>query len=120
MILAFALIGAVIGFVPGGSFLMIPMEVYLLYRIMNKHNAFDWMPFFGTAAMLCGISAVLKGLASLLQALPVIGQIANSLVAFGFIMAFGNLAEQHYSKARRPQPPAAQKSPPPPQGPQIN
>lgn len=114
MIFAFALIGAVVGFIPGGSFLLIPMEVCLLYRIMNKHNAFDWMPFFGTAAMLCGVSAVLKGLASLSQAVPVIGQIANSLVAFGFIMAFGTLAEQHYSKVRHRQPPSGPQQPPPP------
>jgi hypothetical protein len=102
MILAFALIGAVVGFFPGGSFLLIPMEVYLLYKICTKHKAFDFPMFFLVAAALIGVSAFLKGLATFLQAIPVIGQFANSLVAFGFIVAFGNIAEHYYSRHPRP------------------
>src|SRR5271168_3993304 len=112
MILTFALIGAVLGFVPGGSFLLIPMEVYLLYSIMTKYNAFDWMPFLGTAGFLCAVSVTLKGLATFLHGIPGVGQVANSLVAFSFIMALGNLAERHYSTVRRP--PAGPSAAPPP------
>jgi hypothetical protein len=99
MVLTFALIGAAVAIIPGASFLLIPMEVYLLYRIMMKYNAFDWMPFLGTAGAICAISATLKGLALFLSWIP----LANSVVAFGFIFAIGTLADQHYSGFHRKQ-----------------
>ena len=97
MVFAFALIGAVVALIPLASFILIPMEVYLVYKIADRHNAFEFVPFLLVSAALVPISGVLKGLATMLQGFPVLGQIANSLVAFGFIMAIGSLAERYYS-----------------------
>ena len=102
MIILFAMIGAIVGFIPAGSFLLIPMEVFLLYKIISKYNAFHLGEFLGLAAALIGLSTFLKGLATFIHAIPIIGQIGNSLVAFLFIMVFGYMAEQHYSKGPTP------------------
>ncbi len=103
MITICAVIGALIGFIPGGTFLLIPMEMFMLYKIMDSHNAFDLMTFIGLLVPMLTISAFLKGLASFLHAVPVIGQVANSIVAVVFIISLGNLAEQHYAgKAQTP------------------
>jgi len=96
------MIGAIVGFVPGGSFILIPMEVFLLYKIISKYNAFHLGEFLGLAAALIGLSTFLKGLATFLHPIIIIGQIANSLVAFFFIIAFGYMADQHYSKGSTP------------------
>jgi len=98
MVQKYAIAGAAIGFIPGGSFLLIPMEVYLLYQIATRHNAFAPVPFLAMAAALVTISTFLKGLATFLHALPVLGQFANSIVAGGFILIMGSAAEQHYSR----------------------
>jgi hypothetical protein len=97
MVFVFAIIGAIVAFFPGASFILIPMEVFLIYKIARRHNAFDFPIFIVMMAALMPISGFLKGLATFLQVIPVIGQIANSLVAFGFIIAVGLLAEQFYA-----------------------
>jgi hypothetical protein len=97
MVLGFAMIGALIAFVPGGSFILIPMEVFLIYQIAAKYRAFEFGPFLAMASALVVISGFLKGLATFLHVLPLVGQFANSLVAFGFIFIVGLLAEQYYS-----------------------
>jgi hypothetical protein len=100
---AFAFIGGFVAFlpIPGVSFILIPMEIFLLYKIASRHNAFDFVPLLGFTGLLLTISIVLKGLAAALTAIPLIGWMANSLVAFGFIMTLGHMAESHYSKHRR-------------------
>jgi hypothetical protein len=101
MILTFALIGAVVALFPMASFILIPMEVALLYQIASKYNAFELGPFLAMTAALVTISTLLKGLASILHFIPVFGQVANSLVAFGFISLVGTLAERHYANRSR-------------------
>jgi hypothetical protein len=97
MVLKFALLGAVVALIPGAAFILIPMELFMLYQIAGKHNAFEMAPFLGMSAALVTISVFLKGLATFLHLIPGLGQIANSLVAFGFISVVGTLAEQYYS-----------------------
>jgi hypothetical protein len=97
MIFGFAVLGAVVALIPGASFLLIPMEVFLLYKVATRYNAFEFSNFLGWAVALVGVSTALKGLASLLHVIPVVGQITNSIIAFSFIMLIGNLAEKHYS-----------------------
>jgi hypothetical protein len=96
MVIGFAVIGAFVAFIPGGSFILIPMEVFLLYQLAAKYRAFEFGPFLAAASALVVISGFLKGLATFLHAVPIIGQFANSVVAFGFILAIGLLAEQYY------------------------
>jgi hypothetical protein len=98
MVIQFAWIGALVALIPGASFILIPMEVVLIYQIAKKHDAFELGAFIFMATVIMSISLFLKALASFLHALPIIGQVANSLVAFGFIYAVGTVAEQHYAK----------------------
>lgn len=100
MVVVFAIIGAVLGFVPGGSFIMIPMEIFLVYSIQKKYDAFDFVTFILLAGALGACSIFLKGLASFLHVIPLIGQFANSIVGAGFILIVGNLAEQHYASKK--------------------
>lgn len=102
MIFGFAAIGALVAFIPGASFVLIPLELIMLYLIADKNNAFELPPFLAMGAGIATMSAFLKGLASLLHILPGVGQIANSLVAFAFIAVVGALAEKYYGgKAKR-------------------
>jgi len=101
MVLVFALIGGVITFlpIPGTSLVLIGMEIFLLYKIQSKYNAFDIISFIAVATGLAAVSGVLKALsAALYLALPVIGWLTSALIAFGFIMIFGNIADGHYAK----------------------
>ncbi len=101
MVVLCAIVGALIAIipVPGSAFMLIPLEWALLGVIMAKHNAFEFIPFLRIAAVLSGVSAVLKGLAATLQFLPIVGWIGNSLVAFCFILILGTVAERHYSRS---------------------
>ena len=96
MILILAVIGGLIASIPGASFLLIPIELFMLYWIASKHNAFKLGEFMGMSAAMAGISTVLKGVATGLHALPGLGQLANSGVAFAFIYIIGMLAEQYF------------------------
>jgi len=99
MILKFAFVGALVALVPvpGVSFVLIPMEIFLLYKIMKKYNAFEVPTFVAAGTGLVAASAFLKAMASWLYLIVGLGSLANALVAFGFIMAFGGLAEHHYA-----------------------
>jgi uncharacterized protein (DUF697 family) len=103
MILLFALIGGLIAFlpIPGTSLVLIALEIFLLYKIQNKYNAFDLVSFIGVSAGLAGVSAILKALAASLTLIPVIGWAVSAFIAFGFIMIFGNIADGHYSRLAR-------------------
>ncbi len=98
MIETFAIIAAVVGFIPGGSFILIPMEMILLWNISHKYGKFHFGEWLGFGEALWTISLVLIGLASILHINPLIGQLANSIVAAGAIYVIGKAAESHYSK----------------------
>lgn len=101
MVTAFTVVAFLVGFIPLGSFILIPMEVYLVYAISKKHDAFDFLHFIVITGVLIAASGFLKGLASFLHAAPVFGQFANSIVAAGVMFAIGKTAEDYYSKKRR-------------------
>ncbi len=103
MIFIFAIIGAFLAIIPGASFLLIPLELLMLYLIANKHEVFELGEFLAISAALITISGFLKGLASFLHSVPVLGQLANSLVAGGFILIVGWLAQQHYASKKAQQ-----------------
>ncbi len=97
-----ALIGAVVAFIPGASVILIPMEIFMVYKIANSHNAFELGLFIAMSVGIVTISVTLKGLALLLDIIPVVGEIANSLVAFMFIVCLGFIAETYYRGKARP------------------
>ena len=98
MIVTFTIIAAIIGLVPGGHFILIPMEIFLVYRISQNHNAFDFLQFIVMTGVLIAATGFLGGLASFLHVIPVIGQLANSIVAAGVMYFIGSTAENYYSK----------------------
>lgn len=101
MIFMFAIVGAVVAFLPAASFFLIPLELFLIHRIADRYGQFELAPFLAMAAALFTFSAFLKGAASLLHWIPLLGQLANSGIAFVFILIVGNLAESYYQgKAR--------------------
>jgi uncharacterized membrane protein len=97
-IYGFAAIGAVVAFIPFASYLLIFLELYLLYKIVTCYGELQVPTFAAVATGLVAASVTLKSLALTLNVFVGTGQIANSLVAFGFIVAFGLLAQHHYSK----------------------
>jgi hypothetical protein len=93
----FATIGALIALLPGASFLLIILEAYLAYSIARRHNV-PVLNGVGIIGALITGSVVLKALASFLHIFLGIGQLANALVAFGFIVVFGNLVDQFFAR----------------------
>src|ERR1700679_1478050 len=77
-IYGFAAVGAVVALVPLASYLLIPMEVYLLYKITTRYRDLDVPSFAGVALALVTGSAFLKSVAALLNVVVGLGQIANS------------------------------------------
>lgn len=96
MVLKYAIIGAIVALVPMASFVLIPMEVYMVYKIATRHQAFDLVHFAVFAAALVAVSTILKGMATYLHVIVGIGQLANAGIAFFFILALGAVAEKHY------------------------
>lgn len=94
-ILVYAIVGAVVALIPFASFLLVIMELIMLHQIARQHGK---NLGGGYAFGLVAVSGLLKGLATLLHTIPVIGQIANSLVAFGFILLLGKAAESAFSE----------------------
>lgn len=93
----FATIGALIALIPGASFLLIILEAYLSYSIARRHNV-PVLNGVGIIGALITGSVILKALASFLHIFLGIGQLANALVAFGFIVVFGNLVDQFFAR----------------------
>lgn len=101
LILGFAAIGAAVALIPGGSFILIPLELGMLYSIADRHGKVELLQFTAMSIGVTAMSLFLKGLTSFLNAMPVMGQIANSLIAFAFIAVIGLLAERYYSEKTR-------------------
>ena len=98
MLLGFTVIAAFIGLIPGGHFILIPMEIYLVYSTSKKYDAFNFLEFIVMSGVLIAATTFLGGLATFLHVIPVIGQLANSIVAAGVMYGIGYTAEDHYSK----------------------
>lgn len=107
----YAIIGAVVAFIPGASFLLILLEGFMVSQIAHRHNISALVEIVKFMAALVTISVVLKGAASILHVLPVIGQFGNSLFAFGFIWAIAKIANQHFANKAAKQLPVAAPAP---------
>jgi hypothetical protein len=91
-------IGAFVALFPMASFVLLALEVVMVYQIAKSHDAVH----IGDLAWFCSvmviISLVLKFLAAWLHLMPIIGQVANSLVAACFIFFAYDVADSHYKK----------------------
>ncbi|WCM28287.1 hypothetical protein NDN01_05020 [Sphingomonas sp. QA11] len=97
MIFVFTVIAAILGFIPGASFILIPMEMYIVYKFANESGRFNLFEFCAFGAALWAVSAILIGFAQILHFIPLIGQVANSIVAGSVMYFVGHAAEKHYA-----------------------
>jgi hypothetical protein len=96
--MAFTIVAFFVGFIPMGSFVLIPAEMLLVYLILNKNDNFKLTEFAVICAVLATATTFLKGLAQLLHLIPVLGQITNSIIAAVVMYIIGSLAESHKPK----------------------
>ena len=94
-------IGALIALFPLASFVLIAVEVVMVYKIAKSHDAVYVGDLVWFCSIMVTVSLVLKFLAAWLHLIPVVGQIANSIVAAAFIYFVYDVAESHYSKISR-------------------
>jgi len=97
----FIALGALIALVPLASFVLIGLEVVMVYQIAKNYNIINIGDLVWFCSKMILISLFLKFLAAWLHLIPVIGQIANSLVAGAFIYFVYDVADAHYSSLRK-------------------
>jgi hypothetical protein len=93
-------IGALIALLPLASFALIALEVIMIYQIAKSHDEVHLWEIVWYCSITEAVSFFLKFLALWLHFIPVIGQIANSIVAGGFIFFVYNLTDDHYKKKK--------------------
>jgi hypothetical protein len=93
----YILIAGALGFLPAVSYALILMESWMIFDVAHGYGVDNT----GEIVLFCiksgAISAVLKTVAHALHLAPVIGQIANSIVAIVFVAALYNIADSHYA-----------------------
>jgi hypothetical protein len=91
-------IGAIVALFPMASFVLIALEVVMVFQIAKKHDAVHLGDIVWFCTVMIVVSAVLKFIAAWLHLIPLIGQVSNSLVAAAFIYFAYGLADAHYAK----------------------
>lgn len=91
-------IGAFVALFPMASFVLIALEVVMVFQIAKKHDAVHLGDIVWFCTVMVIVSAVLKFIAAWLHFIPLIGQVSNSLVAAAFIYFAFDLADAHYAK----------------------
>jgi hypothetical protein len=86
--------------IPGTSLLLTGLEVYMIVHLANENNYKLGFKEIGyTAVALYGLSTVLKDAAlEILTFVPVVGWIAEVIVAVLFVFFLGSLANLYFSK----------------------
>ena len=107
LILIYTLIAGVISGItapiPGTSLLLTALEVYMIVHLSKNNAAKLGLKEIGYSAMaLYGLSTVLKDAAlEILTFVPVIGWVAEVIVAMLFVFFLGMLANLYFSKPSR-------------------
>jgi hypothetical protein len=91
-------IGAFVALFPMASFVLIALEVVMVFQIAKKHDAVHLGDLAWFCSVMIVISLVLKFIATWLHFIPLIGQISNSLVAAAFIYFAYEVADAHYAR----------------------
>ena len=94
-------IGAVIALFPMASYVLIAVEVVMVYQIAKSYDAVRVFDLVWFCTKMGFLSLVLKFLATWLHIIPLVGQVANSLVAGGFIYFVYDVADSHYKSISR-------------------
>lgn len=107
LILLYTLIAGVISAltapIPGTSLLLTGLEVYMLVHLSKIHEAKLGIEEIGISAIaLYGLSTVLKDAAlEILTFVPLIGWVAEVIVAMLFVFFLGMLANLYFGKAAK-------------------
>ena len=107
LILLYTLIAGVISAltapIPGTSLLLTGLEVYMLVHLSKIHDAKLGIEEIGISAIaLYGLSTVLKDAAlEVLTFVPVIGWVAEVIVAMLFVFFLGMLANLYFGKGTK-------------------
>ena len=107
LVLIYTLIAGVISAVtapiPGTSLLLTALEVYMIVHLSKNNEAKLGLKEIGYSAMaLYGLSTVLKDTAlEILTFVPVIGWVAEVIVAMLFVFFLGMLTNLYFSKPSR-------------------
>ena len=91
-------VGAFVALFPLASFVLIALEVIMVFNIAKKYGHANVPDLFWFCSVMVTLSFFLKFFAAWLHFIPLIGQVANSAVAGGFIFFAYNVAEEHYRK----------------------
>jgi hypothetical protein len=91
-------IGAFVALFPFAAFALIGLEVVMVYQIAKKYDAVVVDDLIRFCGIMITVSLFLKFLALWLHLIPIVGQVANSVVAGGFIYFVHDVATTHYSK----------------------
>jgi hypothetical protein len=94
----FVAIGAFIALFPMASFVLIALEVVMVYLIAKSHDAVELADIVWFCSKMVILSLVLKFIAAWAHMIPIIGQFANSLVAGIFIYFVYEITDSHYKK----------------------
>jgi len=86
--------------IPGTSLLLTGLEVYMIVHLANvNHYNISLKEIGYTAIAIYGLSTVLQDAAlELLTFVPLIGWIAEVIIAVLFVFFLGNLANLYFSK----------------------
>ena len=107
LILLYTLIAGVISAltapIPGTSLLLTGLEVYMIVHLSKIHDAKLGIEEIGISAIaLYGLSTVLKDAAlEVLTFVPVIGWVAEVIVAMLFVFFLGMLANLYFGKGTK-------------------
>jgi hypothetical protein len=91
-------LGAVVALFPLASFILIAIEVAMVFQIAKKHDAVHLGLIVWFCTVMVPVSFVLKFIAAWLHFIPIIGQVSNSAVAAGFIYFVYEIADAHFGK----------------------
>ena len=94
-------IGAFVALFPMASFVLIAVEVVMVYQIAKSYDEVHLGDLLWFCSKMVIVSLFLKFLAAWLHFIPLLGQIANSLVAGGFIYFLYDIADSHYKSISR-------------------
>jgi uncharacterized protein (DUF697 family) len=104
LILSYTLIAGVLAAVtapiPGTSLLLTGLEIYMIVHISKIHDSTVGFKEIGYAAIaIYSLSTILQDTAlELLTFLPVVGWIAEVIVAMAFVLFLGGLANLYFGK----------------------
>jgi uncharacterized protein (DUF697 family) len=98
--LAAGIISAITAPIPGTSLLLTALEIYMIVHLAKVHEFKLGLKEIGyTAVAIWGISTVLQDMAlEILSFIPIIGWVAEVVVAVLFVFFLGNLASLYFRK----------------------